>query len=88
MTDNGRKAPLPFQAPADTPIVGQPFTLANLSIPLNGQLICHCSGAGEPLLFVSSAPVRCPRCARVYTVLFNPATGQINVLTAAEQVPS
>jgi len=79
---NGQIKPAP--APAGVPIVGQPFTLAHLSLPMNGQLTCNCGGASAPLVFVASAPVRCPACARHYTVLFNPANGQIQVLTAID----
>ncbi len=77
----------PGPTPAGVPIIGQPFTLANLSIPVNAQLTCNCREGGGTLTIVASAPVRCPSCLRVYTVLFNPANGQLQVLTMAPEAP-
>jgi len=85
------KKPLPFQAPAGTPIVGQPFTLSNVSLPVNGTMTCNCVQPGIALPFVASAPAACPHCHAIYVVAFNPQNGQLTIARAypeAEKVQS
>jgi len=41
MSGNG-KAPVPFHAPAGTPIVGQAFTPLSVGIPMVMTLTCNC----------------------------------------------
>ncbi len=41
MSGNG-KAPVPFQAPAGTPIVGQAFTPLSVGVPMVMTLTCNC----------------------------------------------
>jgi len=87
------KPPIPFQAPADTPLVGQPFTLLTVGVPMNLTLTCNCGApeARPTLTIVLSAPVTCPQCGRTYSAFFNPQNGQIQMnvgLPQAEQVPS
>ena len=78
-----------MSAPA-VPILGQPFTLLAFAIPVNVTLACHCSsdtgGAPATVEIVASAPTPCPVCHRVYSVVFNPSTGQLQVSrTEADQ---
>jgi hypothetical protein len=70
-------APIPFRTPPPQGghVLGQPFTLANLSIPVNCTLTCNC---GAPTRTLPSWRVRrcsVPLCRKVYVVSFNPATG-------------
>jgi hypothetical protein len=100
MNDNGTNAPLPFQAPAGTPIVGQPFTILTVGVPMNLTLTCNCrasspaegDAARRPVLVIAlSVPVACPHCGKTYNALFNPQNMQIQMqvgLPATEQVPS
>lgn len=88
MTD--QKAPLPF--PASTPIVGQPFTLLSILIPVTAAIRCNCGGAGDTTItIVLSSGATCPACARVWNVAFNPTTQKLEftmALPGTEQVPS
>lgn len=77
--------PLPFAAPPGTPIIGQPFTISNLSFPVNALFTCHCLPTNGPLSVQASAPVTCAACGKVYVVAFNPANGQIMVAVMVEQ---
>jgi hypothetical protein len=65
--------------PAGVPILGQPFTLAHLTLPVNGLLTCNCVVPGVPLHILASAPVTCPGCQKTYLVAFNPQNGQLTV---------
>lgn len=61
------------------PLVGQPFTLENVSMPVNALLTCKCVLPGTPLQVIASAPVTCPFCKKVYVLVFNPQNGQLAV---------
>jgi len=87
------KAPVPFQAPAGTPLVGQPFTILSVGVPMNLTLTCNCGTAADrPVLVIAlSVAVACPHCGKIYNALFNPQNMQIQMqvgLPPAEQVPS
>lgn len=94
MNGNG-KTPIPFQAPAGTPLVGQPFTIVTIGIPMNLTLICNCPRLDDTserpvLAIILSAPVACPSCGKTYSAFFNPQNGQtvMNIqVPPAEQVP-
>lgn len=80
-------------APTGGHLLGQPFTLSNLSIPVNGTLTCNCAiahgGVGTAVPIVVSAPVECPSCHRTYVVQFNPSNGQLMVaMSEAPKEPS
>lgn len=95
MSGNGN-APIPFQTPAGTPLVGQPFTLLTVGVPMNLTLTCNCprldDTADRPVLtIVSSAPATCPSCGKTYNALFNPQTMKIAIqvgLPAAKPAPA
>jgi hypothetical protein len=92
MSTNG-KTPLPFQAPAGTPLIGQPFSILTVGIPMNLTLTCNCGVAADrPVLTILlSAPVACPACGKTYAAFFNPQNGQIQMIVGlppVEQVPS
>lgn len=70
----------PFQSPkpSPVPIIGQPFTIRKLGIPVNVELTCNCGG-GHTLAIVNSTAVTCPACRHMYNAHFNPQTGQIEM---------
>lgn len=81
----------PFQAPAGTPIVGQPFTVKTLGVPMNMTLTCNCGGPDTDVAIAMSVPAACPSCGKVYNALFNPQNGQIAMqvgVPAEKKVPS
>jgi len=64
-------------------LLGQPCTLANLSLPVNATLTCNCGASDDTTMHVvASAPVQCPGCHKVYVLSFNPANGQVAVQMA------
>lgn len=74
----------PIQFPNGGHILGQPFSLANMAIPVNAILSCNClcSGGGAPtaLQVIASAPVQCPNCQKVYIIALNvPPNSQLSV---------
>jgi len=73
---NQQHQPTAFERAA---LIGQPFTLANISIPINGTLTCNCGGPDTVLGVVASAPVTCPCCHKTFVVAFNPQNGQLTV---------
>ena len=76
------KKPLPFAAPANTPIVGQPFTFTTLMIPVTATLTCNCGpGAADDraVTIVLSQAGTCPRCGRTYNVGLNPTTMKLEI---------
>ncbi len=84
---HGNVAPFPS---AGVPVIGQPFTLANLSIPVTCTLTCNCASPASELQIIASAPVMCPCCAKTYSVAFNPQNGQlaVAVMAADQKEPS
>lgn len=80
----------PAAVPSGGHILGQPFTLSNLSMPVSATFTCNCAQPPSEMTIVNSAPVKCPACARVYVVAFNPQNGQLTVAVAVEdqKVPS
>jgi len=93
MSDNGQQAPIPFQAPAGTPLVGQPITMLTVGVPINLTFTCNCGAvAARPVLAIlNSEPATCPHCHKVYNAFFNPQNGQVVMQIKApdaEQVPA
>jgi hypothetical protein len=76
MNKNAGPHPTAFERAA---LIGQPFTLANLSMPISGTLTCNCGGPDTALVIVASAPVTCPCCHKTFVVAFNPQNGQLTV---------
>jgi len=73
------------------PILGQPFTIVALSVPVNAQVRCNCGGAETDVAILLSVPAACPSCRKVYYVAINPATQQVEVamsLPEETKVPS
>jgi hypothetical protein len=85
---------VPFPQTNGAHLVGQPFTISNLSIPVNALLHCNCmcaSGAAPAAIpIIASAPAQCPNCLKTYGVTFNPQNGQLQVAVVAEadRIPS
>jgi hypothetical protein len=82
--------PVPFKAPAGVAIIGQPFTLSNLSMPVSCTFTCNCAQPPTHMQIINSSPAQCPVCRKTYLVVFNPQNGQITVAMAVEdqKVPS
>lgn len=88
--------PFPVPAPQGGHLLGQPFTIANLAIPVNATIACNClcasGGAPTVLQVLASAPVQCPSCQKVYVIALNvPPNSQLSVAMSdpsKEQVPS
>lgn len=82
---------IPFPAPQGGHLLGQPFTLSNLSIPVSGLLTCNCGLSDSPTLSLNGQPVQCTGCRKTYIVFVNPQNGQLQVAVTApeaEKVPS
>lgn len=73
--------PTPFERAA---LVGQPFTLANISMPVNCTITCNCAQPPSEMTILNSTPAKCPACQKTYVVAFNPTNGQIMVAMAVE----
>lgn len=69
-------------AQPNVPIIGQPFTLSDLSLPVNCVVACNCTIPAVPLAVIASAFVTCPGCRKTYRVTFNPQNGQVEVAMA------
>ncbi len=76
--------PIPFPQNGGH-ILGQPFTISNVAIPINATLTCNCTQPPAEMQVVSSAPVTCHECQKTYLVALNPSNGQIVVGIAAAQ---
>jgi len=92
MSENGNK-PLPFPASTSTPIVGQPFTLLSILVPVTAVLKCNCGAEGgdTTVTIVQSVSAPCPGCQRVWNVALNPTTMKLEFAMALPdpaQVPS
>lgn len=84
---------VPFAAPpAGGHIIGQPFTISDLAIPVTCLFTCNCQPPAQrvAMKIIASAPVTCEACQKTYAVAFNPANNQIMVMAAVpdEKVPS
>lgn len=78
MSSNGSK-PLQFKAPVGVPVIGQPFTIVSIGVPVNAVLRCNCGGDDATVTILGSVGAACPSCRKVYSVLFNPTNGQLQV---------
>jgi hypothetical protein len=86
---NAKVKPFPS---AGVPVLGQPFTITGMSVPMNVQLTCNCETSDRAVLtIVMSQPVTCPQCGKVYSAVFNPQTGGVQMqvgLPKGQEVPS
>lgn len=83
MSGNGKLQP--FTAPANTPLIGQPYTFMNGTIAVTGQLTCNCRVPNEPMAVLMSAPVTCPHCHKTYLVVAPiPAGANVLILQVAD----
>lgn len=80
-------SPLPFHAPAGTPLVGQPFTVLKVGVPMNLVLKCNCTPQGTEVTIVGSQPAPCSSCGKVYNAVFNPTAPQNQQIQMHIQVP-
>ncbi len=72
--------PQPF--PSGGHLLGQPFTVKSLGIPVNVVFTCNCIGEGATeLTIVGSTPVTCPQCQTAYNAFLNPNTGAVQFST-------
>ena len=88
MSDNGHGTAIPFQA-VGVPLVGQPFQLLEVGVPVNAKLSCACC-PDQILEIVGSVPVTCPGCGKVFNARFNPTNGKLEFFIGlpAAQVPA
>ena len=91
-SNNGQKQPIPFpMASPGTPIIGQPFTITSVWMPVHATLTCNCGGEHTQVSIVGSQPGQCSSCKKTYNALFNPTNGKIELqigVPKVEQVPS
>jgi len=83
----GPNGPVPtgFESAA---LVGQPFTFANATVPVTGQLTCNCRIPSEPMPVIASALVTCPHCRKTYlAVLPVPPGAHVMVLQVTTPEP-
>ncbi len=89
--NNGQNKPIPFPMTARTPIVGQPFTLSSVWMPVHAILTCNCGGSDTKVSIVGSVAGQCQSCKKTYNAAFNPTNGKIEMqigTPTAEQVIS
>lgn len=68
------------------PILGQPLTLHELSLPVNAVLTCNCGEAADTrITIIASAAAQCPGCRKIYNATYDPSTGQVKFAVAVEQ---
>jgi hypothetical protein len=60
-------------------LVGQPFTLLALGVPMNAVLTCNCGAPADAakVEIKMSVAAECPSCKRIYNALFNPQSGKV-----------
>ena len=63
--------------PPGVPLLGQPFVIEAISVPVNARLRCNCGGPDVLITVVASAPAPCPSCRRVYFITLNPTNQRI-----------
>lgn len=68
------KFPKQQQPVSNVPIVGQPFQVTAIGIPMNAAITCNADA--EKLTINMSQPVTCPSCGKIYNLVFNPVTMQ------------
>lgn len=62
----------PFQAPAGTPILGQPVTIVSVEcVRLDGVIHCNCQPS-NPDLSVDNGLATCEACGKQFALLLNP----------------
>ena len=72
------------------PLVGQPFTVMEIGVPVNVVLRCNCGGDDTVVTIRASTPGPCPSCGKILNALFNPASGQtqFRIETPKDGLPS
>lgn len=73
------KPAIPFPSNNNVPVIGQPFTLVSVRVPMDAQLTCNCGGADTTVTILASVAAACPGCKKVYNALFNPTNGRIEM---------
>jgi len=82
----GEPFKFPKQQPQNNvPIVGQPFQVTSIGIPVNATVTCNADG--ENLTIANSAPATCPGCGKVYNLVFNPTNGQLQAIVQMPETP-
>jgi len=72
MTNNNHNHPVPFPNAAGVPVIGQPFTVVAVKIPIDAQLTCNCGGSDTAVTILGSVPAQCKSCGTLYNVQINP----------------
>ncbi len=65
-------------------LVGQPFTIHTLHLPVSAVLTCNCGGPAEDtkVEITLSEPATCKSCSRQYNVAFNPQKNAVEFMIA------
>ena len=61
------------------PVIGQPFTLEAVSVPMHARIRCNCGGTDALVEIVQSVAAPCPSCGRQFNVTYNPVEQKVNV---------
>lgn len=81
----------PILTPPGARLVGQPFSISRVSLPVTMTLHCNCSATPTTIEIVNSAAATCPTCQIEYTATFNPLVGKLDIQAvrpAKDEVPS
>ena len=70
MSDNGKL--IPFQA-VGVPVLGQPFVIRHVVVPVNATLSCNCGGPETTVTIVGSVPSGCPSCGQTFNITYDPS---------------
>jgi len=81
---------IPFPVGAHVPLVGQPFALRSVWVPVHATLDCRCGGDDVVVTIVASQPAACPSCGKMFAVAYNPVAGKLEMQIGVPnaQVPS
>lgn len=72
-------APIPFRQSGGEHILGQPFAVLTVWVPVTMTLTCNCGGEDTTVTIAQSTPGACPSCQRKFNAVFNPTNQQIQV---------
>ena len=82
-------AKFPAAHVSHVPVIGQPVTITDLSLPVSATLTCRCAADNLPQRSEASAPITCETCGKTYRAFVNPANGTLQItVTPPEPLPS
>lgn len=81
------KPAIPFPQNQNVPVVGQPFQLLTIGIPVTATLTCNCGGPDTAVTIANSVGSACPSCGRTFNAVFNPTNGQVQFQIGVPPTP-